>query len=268
MAHEIGGQTSWPAPAKLNLMLHILGRRADGYHELQTVFQLLDLCDTVSIKVRADGRIERPQGARGVEPDADLVVRAARLLRAHADSPLGASIAVAKRIPLGGGLGGGSSDAATTLVALNELWNTGLERDELAILGAQLGADVPVFIQGRSAWAEGVGERVKPLKLPPAWFVILHPGISVATSEIFQAPELTRNSPVTTIRGFLETGGRNDCEAVVRTRYPVVAEALDWLSRWAPARLTGTGSCVFARFATVADAERVAARVPDEWTVL
>ncbi len=259
-------RTEWPAPAKLNLMLHVTGRRADGYHELQTVFQLLDLCDTVAITLRDDGRIERPQGAIGVPPAADLAVRAAQALREHTGTALGANLFVTKRIPMGGGLGGGSSDAATTLVALNQLWSTGLDCDELAALGGKLGADVPVFVRGASAWAEGTGERLRPLSLPEAWYVIVHPGVSVPTGEIFQASELTRNSPLTTIRGFFATGGRNDCEPVVRSRYPAVADALTWLARCAPARLTGTGSCVFARFGTAVEAERVAARVPDTWS--
>jgi 4-diphosphocytidyl-2-C-methyl-D-erythritol kinase len=254
------------APAKLNLMLHIVGRRADGYHELQTVFQLVDLCDRVEISVRPDGLIRRLSGPPGVAESDDLTVRAARALKEASGTPLGADISIAKRIPLGGGLGGGSSDAATTLLALNKLWQTALTSAQIAAIGARLGADVPVFIGGSSAWAEGIGERLTPVSLPPAsWFVIIFPGVAVPTAAVFQAPELTRNSPPTTMRGFFETGGRNDCEAVVRARFPAVAEALDWLGRHAPARLTGTGSCVFAKFARVEDAERVAARVPDSW---
>jgi len=259
-------ETLWPAPAKLNLFLHITGRRPDGYHTLQTVFQLIDLCDTVAISVREDGRIERTAGPAGVEPESDLSVRAARALQAATGSRLGASLRVMKRIPLGGGLGGGSSDAATVLVALNALWGCGLSRPALAELGLPLGADVPVFVEGSSAWGEGVGEDLRPLGLPERWYVLVHPGVSVSTREVFQAPELTRNSPVLTIRAFFESGGRNDCEPVVRARYPEVAEALDWLGRFAPARLTGTGSCIFAGYASAIEAERVAARVPDRWT--
>ena len=254
------------APAKLNLMLHIVGRRADGYHELQTVFQLVDLCDRLEITSRPDGLIRRVAGPAAVAEADDLTVLAARALQAATRSSLGAEISVRKHIPMGGGLGGGSSDAATTLLALNKIWRTQLTSEQIAAIGAQLGADVPVFVHGRSAWAEGIGEKLTPVDLQPAsWFVIVFPGVGVPTAAVFQAPELTRNSPPTTMRGFLETGGRNDCEAVVRARFPAVAEALDWLGRHGPARLTGTGSCVFAKFARVEDAERVAARVPDTW---
>jgi 4-diphosphocytidyl-2-C-methyl-D-erythritol kinase len=167
---------------------------------------------------------------------------------------------------MGGGLGGGSSDAATTLAALNQMWRTGLTSEQIAAIGGKIGADIPVFVAGRSAWAEGIGERLKPVSLgADSWYLVVFPRVAVPTASVFQAAELTRNSPPTTMRGFLETGGRNDCEAVVRARFPAVAEALDWLARHAPARLTGTGSCVFAKFARVADAERVAARVPDTW---
>jgi 4-diphosphocytidyl-2-C-methyl-D-erythritol kinase len=259
-------ETLWPAPAKLNLFLHVTGRRADGYHELQTVFQLIDLCDTVGVTVREDGVIERPEGPAEVPPESDLVVRAARALQAASGSRLGATLRVRKRIPMGGGLGGGSSDAATTLLALDALWECRLGIEGLARLGLPLGADVPVFVRGFSAWAEGVGERLTPIELPERWYVVLHPGVGVSTREVFQSAELTRNSPLITIRAFFESGGRNDCEPVVRARCPEVAAALDWLSRHAPARLTGTGSCIFASCATAIEAERIAARVPDEWT--
>jgi len=262
----VGGETRWPAPAKLNLFLHVTGRRADGYHQLQTVFQLIDLCDTVVIDVLADGRIERPEGPVDVPPEADLTVRAARALQAASGVRLGASMRVVKRIPMGGGLGGGSSDAATVLLALNELWGCGLGVDELARIGLPLGADVPVFVRGSSAWGQGVGEDLQPLELPESWYVVIHPGVAVGTRDVFQSPELTRNSPVITIRAFFQSGGRNDCEPVVRARYPEVAEALDWLGRFAPAKLTGTGSCIFAPCPSAIEAERLAARVPDRWT--
>jgi 4-diphosphocytidyl-2-C-methyl-D-erythritol kinase len=257
--------THWPAPAKLNLFLHVTGRRADGYHELQTLFQLIDLCDELVLSVRADGVIERTAGPEGVEPERDLAVRAARALKAATGTALGASIQVRKRIPVGGGLGGGSSDAATVLLALNELWECRLPPGELTALGLSLGADVPVFIGGSSAWGEGIGERLTPVALPQAWYVIVHPGVTVSTAGVFQSPELTRNSPLITIRAFFEAGGRNDCEPVVRSRFPEVAEAMQWLGRYAPARLSGTGSCVFAACASAIEAERLAARVPDRW---
>jgi 4-diphosphocytidyl-2-C-methyl-D-erythritol kinase len=259
-------ETLWPAPAKLNLFLHVTGRRPDGYHELQTVFQLIDLCDTIAISLRSDGRIDRPNGPPGVDPEADLTVRAARALQVATGCRMGATLRVRKRIPMGGGLGGGSSDAATVLLGLNELWGCRMPVDELARLGLPLGADVPVFVRGSSAWGQGVGEDLQPLELPESWYVVIHPGVAVGTRDVFQSPELTRNSPVITIRGFFQSGGRNDCEPVVRGRFPEVAEALDWLGRFAPARLTGTGSCIFAPCATAIDAERLAARVPDRWT--
>jgi 4-diphosphocytidyl-2-C-methyl-D-erythritol kinase len=262
-------ETQWPAPAKLNLFLHVTGRRPDGYHELQTLFQLIDLCDTVAIRVGDDGRIERPSGPVGVDPDSDLTVRAAKALQGATGCRMGASIRITKRIPMGGGLGGGSSDAATVLLALNHLWHCGLSVDELARLGLPLGADVPVFVRGSSAWAEGVGERLEPVELPERWFAVIHPGVAVPTKDVFQSPELTRNTPVITIRAFFGPGGlagsRNDCEPVVRALYPEVADALSWLEKFAPARLTGTGSCIFAAFGSAIEAERVAARAPDRW---
>jgi 4-diphosphocytidyl-2-C-methyl-D-erythritol kinase len=259
------GETRWLAPAKLNLFLHVTGRRADGYHELQTLFQLIDLCDSIRIAVRRDGRIERASGPGSVPPADDLAVRAAHALKGATRTRLGATLRIEKRIPLGGGLGGGSSDAATALMALNSLWGCGLSVPELTSIGLPLGADVPVFVQGFSAWAEGVGERLTPQPLPPRWYMIIHPGLAVSTREVFQSHELTRNSPLITIRAFFQSGGRNDCEPVVRARYPQVAEALEWLASRANARLTGTGSCVFAEFDSAIQAERLAAQVPDRW---
>ena len=239
----------WPAPAKVNLFLHIVGRRPDGYHELQTCFQFVDLCDDIYFRVRPDGQIRRLRGADGVLEDSDLCVRAARALQSAANCALGADIDVVKRIPMGAGLGGGSSDAATCLVALNRLWGLEWPAQDLAALGLELGADVPVFVHGRAAWAEGVGERLTPL-FPPmapieANYLIIKPNVFVSTAQVFQDPELTRNSPPITIHGFLASGGRNDCVDVVRRRYPEVARALDWLSSYGHARLTGTGACVF-----------------------
>jgi len=263
--HGPPGETRWPAPAKLNLFLHVTGRRPDGYHDLQTLFQLIDLADTIGITVRGDGLIERPTGPAAVPPEEDLTVRAARALQAASGTRLGATLRIMKRIPMGGGLGGGSSDAATTLLALDRLWDCRLGIDRLAELGLSLGSDVPVFVRGQSAWGSGRGEALVPIELPEAHYVIVHPGVSVPTARVFQAPELTRNTPLITIRAFFESGGRNDCEAVVRAMYPEVADALDWLARRAPARLTGTGACIFARCASAAEAERIAARVPDSW---
>jgi 4-diphosphocytidyl-2-C-methyl-D-erythritol kinase len=259
-------ESLWPAPAKLNLFLHVTGRRPDGYHDLQTLFQLIDLTDTIGVTVRSDGQIERVAGPAGVSPESDLVVRAARALQTASGTALGASLRVVKRIPIGGGLGGGSSDAATTLLVLNRLWGRRLPIQELSKLGRVLGADVPVFLLGSSAWAEGRGDILTPVELPPRWYVIIRPQAAISTAEVFQAPELTRNSPLITIRGFLESGGRNDCEPVVCARYGEVREALGWLAQSAPARLTGTGSCIFAQFTTEAAAGAVAARVPDRWT--
>jgi 4-diphosphocytidyl-2-C-methyl-D-erythritol kinase len=241
------GWSDWPAPAKLNLFLHIVGRRADGYHLLQTAFQLLDWGDTLRLRLREDGEIRRLDPMAGIAPDADLAVRAARLLQAAAGVRLGADIAIDKRIPLGGGLGGGSSDAATALVALNALWRTGLGEDELAALGLRLGADVPVFVRGHSAWAEGVGERLTPVALPERWYAVVDPGASVPTAALFAAPELTRAAPQLTIPHFL-AGVRtsNVFEPVVRERFPAVARALDWLGGYGEARLSGSGGCVFA----------------------
>jgi 4-diphosphocytidyl-2-C-methyl-D-erythritol kinase len=259
-------ETLWPAPAKLNLFLHVTGRRADGYHDLQTLFQLIDLCDSIGITLRADGQIVRVAGPEQVAPEDDLVVRAARALKRSSATPLGASLRIVKRIPLGAGLGGGSSDAATTLLALNRLWGCDLAPAKLAELGFALGADVPVFLGGSSAWAQGRGERLTPVELPLRWYLVIRPGVSVSTAEIFQAPELTRNSPLITIRGFFESGGHNDCESVVCARYPEVRAALEWLSQSAPAHLTGTGSSIFAAFASEAAVREVAARVPQRWT--
>jgi len=257
---------TWPAPAKLNLFLHILGRRPDGYHELQTCFQFVDLCDDITIQVRADGAIRRVTAVPGVAEDDDLCVRAAKALRAASGCPLGANIGVLKRIPMGGGLGGGSSDAATCLTALNAMWNLHWSIDDLAALGLRLGADVPVFVRGRTAWAEGIGERLWPLHPPVAPaetnYLILKPNVSVSTAEVFMDPELTRNSPPITIDGFLATGGRNDCLGVVRRRYPEVAAALDWLSRFGAARLTGTGACVFLDVETMDRGREIVRKLP------
>lgn len=253
-------------PAKLNLMLHITGRRDDGYHELQTAFQFIDLCDRLRLAPRRDGRIERIGGDPDILPDQDLVVRAARLLQAHAggNTP-GADIHLHKRIPLGGGLGGGSSDAAAVLMGLNRLWSLGLSRDELMRLGLQLGADVPVFIYGHSAWAEGVGERLQALKLPEPVYLVIHPGIFVSTADIFAAGDLTRDCAPITIRAFLDGRGRNVCEPVAAKRHPEIAQALGWLDQYAPARMTGTGACVYAAFDNERAAQQALSACPERW---
>lgn len=257
--------SGWPAPAKLNLFLHVLGRRPDGYHELQTAFQIIDLCDSLAFRVRPDGEVVRVSGVAAIEPADDLVVRAARRLQQATGCARGADIAVDKQIPLQGGLGGGSSDAATTLVALSELWGLGLSVERLAAIGLELGADVPLFVHGRSAFGEGVGEILTPLDLPPAWYAVVRPDAAVATAEVFQAPELTRNSPKTTIRGFLTAGGRNDCTPVVVARHAAVRRALEWLGARGEARLTGTGSCVFAAFTDRNRASAALAGLPAGW---
>jgi 4-diphosphocytidyl-2-C-methyl-D-erythritol kinase len=256
----------WPAPVKLNLFLHVVGRRADGYHLLQTIFQFLDYGDELQFTVRGDGQISRLSDLAGVPAEADLVVRAARLLKATVNTPLGVDIAVTKRIPQGGGLGGGSSNAATVLVALNHLWDLGLAASTLSALGLQLGADVPVFVGGHAAWAEGVGEALTPADPPEPHFLVIHPGCQVPTGQIFNDPELTRNTPVSTIHGLSLAACRNDCEPVTRRLYPAVAQALDWLAKHATPRMTGTGACVFAPFDSRAAAERIGREVPIGWT--
>ena len=273
---------SWPAPAKINLFLHILGRRDDGYHDLQTAFQFLDYCDDIVIDRAADGEISRSGGLVGLNPEDDLAVRAAVVLREVTDCRHGAHISIRKRVPAGGGLGGGSSDAATVLVALNDLWGLGLDLDALTRIGRHLGADVPVFMNGRAAWGEGIGDRLSPMDFPTPCYVVIKPACDVSTRRIFQSPELTRNSTPITISGFLSTGGRNDCLPVVGNLYPEVAEALEWLSDQqlnsgvdrqvdvgsAPqeARLTGTGACVFAGFDDEGVAKSVFDRLPDRWS--
>lgn len=262
----LGGPEPWPAPAKLNLFLHVVGRRPDGYHLLQTAFQFIDLADELRFFERPSGTVERLGEVPGVPSEQDLAVRAARLLTGHCPGAGGVAVEVRKRIPLQGGLGGGSSDAATVLVALNELWGCGLAPERLAELGLGLGADVPVFVRGRAAWAEGVGERLTPLELPEPVYLVVRPDAEVPTATIFGAPELTRDTPVITIAGFLTTGGRNDCETVVRRRFPAVAEALDWVGQHATPRLTGTGSCVFAAMPDEASARAALEYLPRRWT--
>lgn len=262
---SLGTPLAWPAPAKLNLCLHIVGRRPDGYHLLQSAMQFIDLCDELQFWRRPPGVVERIAGPEDVPAEADLVVRAARLLAGIAPSPQGVAIELHKRIPMQAGLGGGSSDAATALIALNRLWGIGLDVDALAQLGLKLGADVPIFVRGQAAWVEGIGERIEPVDYPEQVFLVIKPDATVSTAAIFNAPELTRHTPVTTIRAFREQGGHNDCVATVRGRYPEVAEALDWLGKFAEAKLTGTGACVFAAFVDREQAAHVCAQLPTRW---
>lgn len=258
------------APAKLNLFLHITGRRADGYHELQTLFQLLDYGDELSFDPLPNGDLslhaEGPT-ASAMPLDDNLILQAAELLRQEAKDPmLGAAISIDKRLPAGAGLGGGSSDAAATLLALNELWQLDLPEAQLCELGVKLGADVPVFLRGRSAWAEGVGEILTPVELPDAFFLVVTPPCFVSTKEVFSQENLTRNSPAIKMADFLAGRSRNDCEAVTRALYPEVAEALDWLAQFTEARMTGTGASVFARCKSRAEAEQLLARLPKPLT--
>jgi 4-diphosphocytidyl-2-C-methyl-D-erythritol kinase len=260
-------QDIWLAPAKLNLFLHITAQRSDGYHELQTLFQLLDYGDelqftanhsaALSLHLLADSEITN------IPLDGNLIVAAARLLRDHAGDPsLGASIQLRKRIPIGAGLGGGSSDAATTLTALNQLWELGLDASTLQQLGLQLGADVPVFLLGKSSWGEGVGERLEPVKLPSRWYLVLTPACEVSTAQLFAQQDLTRNSPTIKIADFLAGRSRNDCESSTRKLYPQVDEAMNWLGQHAEPRMTGTGSSVFAAFEDQASAQAVLELLP------
>jgi 4-diphosphocytidyl-2-C-methyl-D-erythritol kinase len=258
--------TAWPAPAKLNLFLHIVGRRPDGYHELQTVFRLLDWGDEVRLRVRQDGSVTRPVAHSGVPEQQDLAVRAALALRAASGTRRGADLEVIKRVPLGGGFGGGSSDAASVLVGLNFLWQTALNVDDLAAIGAQLGADVPVFVRGRSAWAEGIGERLAAIGLPPAWYLVVDTGVCVPTAELFQAPELTRDAPSATIADFASGKLRgNAFEPVLRRRAPAVGAALDRLAEFGAARLTGSGGGVFVEFDAPGPAHAAQAALPPGW---
>lgn len=258
-----------PAPAKLNLFLHVTGRRADGYHLLQTAFQLIDRCDTLDFEVRDDGQIIRSNDIPGVPAETDLIVRAARLLQEKTGCPLGANLSLHKILPMGGGLGGGSSDAATTLMALNRLWRTGLSKTELISLGLQLGADVPFFIFGENAFAEGVGEELQAIQTPERWFVVIEPGVQVPTPAIFSAKELTRDSKIVRIADFssnAEMFWKNDLQTVACAMFPEVDEVVRWLSQFGNAKMTGSGACVFCAFADESAADKVIAQMPERWT--
>lgn len=255
---------SWLAPAKLNLFLHILGQREDGYHLLQTVFQFIDLCDVLHFKIRKDHKIvlDSPFQTQ------DLIYRAAFELQQRFQVSAGVSIEIEKNIPIGGGLGGGSSNAATTLLALNKLWQLNQPIETLANIGLTLGADVPVFVRGTAAWAEGIGEQLTPINLPEPYFVVIKPACSVATAKIFRDPHLTRNSTPITISAFFAGQTRNDCQTVVCNHYPQIQTALNWLNQFSPAKLTGTGSCIFAAFENQTHANQVHQQSPwQSWVV-
>jgi len=251
-----------PCPAKLNLFLHITGRRADGYHNLQTVFQLLDYGDQLTLKANLDGQIRISPPIPGLPTHENLIFKAAQLLKPYVNPDCGADISLVKRLPMGGGIGGGSSNAASTLLGLNTLWDAKLTMDQLAELGRQLGADVPVFVHGKSAWAEGIGEQLRELTLPEKYFVVLAPNCHVSTASIFSHKELTRDTLAITVAAFLEKGGKNDCQTLVEKLFPQVRDAVEWLNNFSPAQLTGTGACVFATFPTKAAAEAVVAKLP------
>ncbi len=255
----------WPAPAKLNLFLHITGQREDGYHLLQTVFIFLEQADRLSFEVNQTGGITRRYQIEGVEEQDDIIYRAARALQAQCSVEHGVDIQLDKVLPMGGGLGGGSSDAATTLLALNQLWDCGLSLPTLMEIGLSLGADVPVFIQGQAAWAEGVGEQITPVELPESWFVVLIPKISVSTAKVFANPQLIRDCPAITIRDFLAGQGHNVCEPIVTEMYPEVRKAMDALGHFAEARMTGTGACVFAAFGSEDEARQAWSELSDQW---
>ncbi len=253
------------SPAKLNLMLHITGRRQDGYHLLQTVFQFIDLYDDMKIVTTGDGLIERVDSHSSIAASDDIAIRAAQALQNRFQVKQGAQISINKRIPVGGGLGGGSSNAATTLLALNHLWELNLELSELAAIGLGLGADVPVFVMGEAAWATGIGEELISVELNEPWCVVIHPGVQVSTAEIFNTEELTRDCDAITIRAFLRGAGSNVCEKVACKLYPEIQQAIDWLNQFGSARMTGTGACVFAAFDSLEQAEGVKSRAPKYW---
>lgn len=260
-----------PAPAKLNRLLRITGRRADGYHALQTLFQLLDVGDTLHVTATSESAaVTLTPALAGVAAEDNLIVRAARLLQRETGCRHGAHIELEKRLPMGGGLGGGSSNAATTLLALDHLWGLNLGIERLATLGLELGADVPVFVRGQTAWAEGVGERLVPVDLAPSWFVVVRPDVEISTAAIFSDPGLTRDSTVISMRRALAGASpdavwRNDCESVVRALHPEVDRALIWLGQQGPAMLTGTGACVFCPLDDERQADQMLLDVPDEW---
>lgn len=255
---------TWPAPAKLNLFLHITGRRSDGYHNLQTIFQFLDFADEIGFEANESGEIQHRQPLTGISDESELCVRAARALQAETGCSKGVDITLSKKIPTGGGLGGGSSDAATTLIALNQLWGLGLSTDQLAEIGLGLGADIPVFIRGQAAWAEGIGDQLSPVEVAEPWYLVICPDVSISTADIFSDPELTRDSPLITIRAFQDGSTRNDLENRVRQRYPEVDQVLKWMGRFGRPRMTGSGACVFMEIESQEQGEGLLAQLPDE----
>jgi 4-diphosphocytidyl-2-C-methyl-D-erythritol kinase len=255
----------WPSPAKLNLFLHILGRYDNGYHKLQSLFQMLDYGDKLAFDINHTGTIAMSTPLKGVKDEDNLIIRAAKLLAAQTKTKLGAHISLEKCLPMGGGIGGGSSNAATTLVALNALWGTRLSVHQLADIGLQLGADVPIFVRGETAFAEGVGEQITPAPQPEQWFLVANPNVHISTGEIFTAQELTRNTPSIDWADYKFEETRNDCQQLVVNRYPEVAKLLQWLVHYAPSRMTGTGACVFAPFSDESLANDVQGKLPSSW---
>ena len=253
------------SPAKLNLFLHITGQREDGYHNLQTLFQLLDYGDQLDFSINPNGNIQLTPPIPNVTNEQNLIFRAAQALRQYSGCTLGADIQLHKCLPIGGGLGGGSSNAATTLLGLNALWQLNLSQEELIKIGLQLGADVPIFIRGQTAWAEGIGEQLTSVDMPNYWYLVLFPDAHISTAEVFAHQGLTRNTHPIKIRAFLEQGGKNDCQSVVEVLYPEVKKARKWLAQFAEARLTGTGACLFAHFVSETDARSVLEQIPAPW---
>jgi len=263
-------QLKLPSPAKINLFLHVVGRRKDGYHQLQTAFQFLDFSDQMVFTLRDDSKIKLLTPIVGVADDDNLIVRAAKLLQTHTGCKFGANIQIEKQIPMGAGLGGGSSNAATTLIALNNLWKININRFDLIKLGTQLGADVPIFLYGHAAWAKGIGEIFTPVQLPEPWYCVVIPPCHTSTQRIFSDPLLSRNTAPSTVENFLNSPqpllyGQNDCQPISCKLYPEIAQALQWLEQFAPAKMTGTGSCVFASFSNYAKASSVLKQLPDRY---
>ena len=265
MANSLDDLWRIPAPAKLNLLLHITSVREDGYHNLQTIFQLLDLSDEVTLRRRSDGVINRTNGLAGLAPEDDLIIKAAIVLKRYSKTEWGADLGVLKRLPVGGGIGGGSSDAATTLMGLNRLWQCNLPSDELQGLARSIGADIPVFVNGKNAWAEGIGDLQTEIDLPSKWFLLIHPGVHISTAKLFSSDQLTRDKAVLRIRDFPDTDTSNVFEDVARKQYPEVDAALRWLSMFSKSKMTGTGSCIFSSFESKEEALKVSSQVPKQW---